>query len=83
MQSLGDPFLPPASRGLGTCSPASAKCVRRQKHGSHQREDALSLSLSLVVIRCRAEDDVEAVWGPVEVFMTLQETHWTAVIAGR
>lgn len=41
------------------------------------------LSLSLVVIRCRVEDDVEAVWGLVEVFMTLQETHWTAVIAER
>lgn len=81
MQSLGDPFLPAASHGVGTRSPASAKCVRRQKHGSHQKEDALSLSL--VVIRCRAEDDVEAVWGLVEVFMTLQETHWTAVIVGR
>lgn len=47
MQSLGDPFLPPASRGVGTHSPVSAKCERRQKHGSHQREDALSLPLSL------------------------------------
>lgn len=47
------------------------------------RERMHCLSLSLVVIRCRAEDDVEAVWGLVEVFMTLQETHWTAVIAGR
>ena len=39
--------------------------------------------LSCAVIRWRLEDDVEAVWGLVEVFMTLQETHWTAVIAGR
>lgn len=82
MQSLGDPFLPPASRGVGTRSPPSEKkSAQRQKPGSHEREDAFSLSL--VVIRCRAEDDVEAVWGLVEVFMTLQETHWTAVIAGR
>lgn len=81
MQSLGDPFLPLASRGVGTRSPPSEKSARRQKPGSHEREDAFSLSL--VVIRCRAEDDVEAVWGLVEVFMTLQETHWPAVIAGR
>lgn len=47
------------------------------------RERGCILSLSLIVIRCRVEDDVEAVWGLVEVFMTLQETHWTAVIAGR
>lgn len=81
MQSLGDPFLPPASRGVGTRSPPSEKKVHKDRSLEVTRER--TRSLSLVVIRCRAEDDVEAVWGLVEVFMTLQETHWTAVIAGR